>query len=141
MTEDLLKGLWGILAGDLIGHVATYSPAGGGSPRPAIFTEPGPRGAPMPYVIIGGSAVPEESPASERMACTIDTYSKSGSAAISLRIGQRIEKLLDFKTPSIPGVTMLGITREAKGMVPEDDDEIQHLHQQFLIRYCRDDLY
>ena len=95
----------------------------------------------MPYIIIGGSAVPEETPASERMACTIDTYSKSGSAAISLRIGQRIEKIIDFKTPAISGVTMLGIQREASGMVPEDDDEIQHLHQQFLIRYCRDDLY
>ena len=144
MTEDLIKGLWGILAGDvnLTSKLATYSPPLG-SPGPAIFTtNPAPRGADMPYIVIGlDDATPEDSPILERLICTIDTYVRSGSRLPALAIGQRLEKLWDFQTPVFTGVTMLGMMRGVKGFVNEDDTEIQHLHQQFLIRYCRDDLY
>lgn len=142
MTDDLLKGLWETLANDatLVALLSTYTPMGG-TAGPAIFLNRGPRNATMPYIVLSGDANVEETPATERYSCAVDIFDESPSGVGVLAIGKRIEKLWDFQTPSIANVTMLGIMRQSKTLVPDEDENIQHLHQQFIVRYCRNDLY
>ncbi len=134
MTSKLLAGLWATLANDatLVALLSTYTPLGG-TAVPAIFLNLGPRNATMPYLVLSGGANVEETPATERYACSVDIFDQS--------IGGRVEKLWDFQTPTIADVTMLGIMRQSKTLVPDQEEDIQHLHLQFIIRYCRDDLY
>ncbi len=142
MTDDLLKGLWGTLANDatLAALLSTYTPLGG-TAGPAIFFNRGPRDTTMPYIVLSGDANVEETPATERFSCGVDIFDESPSGISVLAIGKRIEKLWDFQTPSIANVTMLGIMRQSKTLVPDEDENIQHLHMQFIVRYCRNDLY
>lgn len=142
MTSELLAGLWATLANDttLAALLSTYTPLGG-TAVPAIFLNLGPRNATMPYLVLSGDANVEETPATERYACSVDIFDQSPSAASVLAIGARVEKLWDFQTPTVAGVTMLGIMRQSKTLVPDQEEDIQHLHLQFIIRYCRNDLY
>jgi hypothetical protein len=142
VIEDLLKGLWSSLATDptLKSKLSTYTPPGG-TAVPAIFLNLGPRNAAMPYIVMSGDTNVEETPATERYACAVDIFAKSPSPASVLGIGQRIEELWDFKTPAISKVTLLGIMRQNKALVPDDEEDIQHLHLTFIVRYCRNDLY
>jgi hypothetical protein len=100
-----------------------------------------PSGAKMPYMVIRpDSATPEETDATERMVYTLDSFVSGNSVAPILGIRQRVEYLL-AQPVSVAGIPILGIYREFGGLVPEPEDGVQHLHQRFIVRYGRGDLY
>lgn len=140
MLEAILKALWSKMAqdSDLAGRLSQYPSAGG---SPAIFMGFAPAGAKMPFMVVRpDSATPEETDATERMVYTIDTFASGNSAAPILGIRQRVEFLL--AQPISAGVVpVLGVFREFGGLVPEPEDGVQHLHQRFIVRYGRSDLY
>lgn len=140
MLEAILKALWSKLTQDsnLAGRLSQYPSAGG---NPAIFMGFAPSGAKMPYMVIrSDSATPEETDATERMIFALDSFVSGNSAAPILGIRQRVEYLLT-QPVSAAGIPILGIFREFGGLVPEPEDGVQHLHQRFIVRYGRGDLY
>ena len=95
----------------------------------------------MPYIVVRAeSTVPENSHAVDRMVYVVDIYDNDSSVEKAETIARRIEKLLDMQRPALEGRTCLGVWRDFKGQVAEDDPEIQHIHLEFIARYGREDL-
>lgn len=109
---------------------------------PAVFLNTAPEGVSGRYITLRWENTnPGDLRAVEFSDLTVDVYDlDSESARMVLSIGRRIEKLLDNQRPVFVDVPSLGIWREFKGLVPEDDISVQHQHLVFSVRYGRPDL-
>ena len=137
MLPSVMTGIYNRLAGHspLISLLTTYED------QPAIFQGKAPDGATMPYLVIKSeTANPEETDATERMILVCDVWTRGESASPAMAIGSAAEKAL-MVLPNAEGITMIGVFRQSRGMVPDDDPDIQHLNSRTIVRYGRNDLY
>ena len=144
---NVLKALAGILTGDatLAADLGVRATASG--TIPALYDGQAPEELPpegYPYLIVEGRiATPGASHATERLIYVVDIYDGPAaySAARTYRIADRIDRLLDGECPAIEGHTSLGIDRESRHRVIEEEPGYQHVHLEYLVRYGREDLY
>lgn len=145
MIEGVSKAIYALLVGDsYIQSTLSKYPPNASVQSPAIFSGIAPPGAKMPYMLVNyPSSVREDTLATDRSVVTLDTYLKSDSQLPAFQMEVRVDHLMNHGiSPS--GIPVLGIFPETSSVITEGKTEgrmVQHLHQRFLVRYGRGDIY